>query len=386
MKCSACCKYAYEDQAMSNKTISFFQSPGYPDTRRDSYSSSLTLEIRHDVEQVLIEFIDFEMPISPDGVLGPGNSRFCGLNTDQHLYLDVKGGDLLIFKAVTSGVGFVPLAVGPDGVDYYDEAGSFVDVDEPTRYDEYGKPYGHGDHSYRFQVKITQILHKAPYRYLSQKGSGKGGASGNTLKIGNDDYASGYIQLQSDIPDYYRKLAAPRGCKQYYKDQSGTVESFNFDSNSRMPNNLDYSICFRVPEKSCGLSLSALKFDIPAWNPESRPPAAASHAVLQVCSTSRMSTAPCPSTASTGPSSASRSSSGWTPPPTAGPPGLTTEQIFSDISSAVRTWARITSSSRRERDHYVCRSTPMPTLRRTTGDGASASGSSTKWTLAASFM
>jgi len=35
-----------------------------------------------------------------------------------------------------------------------------------------------------------------------------------------------------------------------------------------MPNNLDYSICFRVPEKTCGLSLSALKFDIPAWNPE----------------------------------------------------------------------------------------------------------------------
>merc|ERR1740128_674064 len=121
IQCSTCCKYAYEDQAMSNKTNSFFQSPGYPNTRRDSYSSSLTLEIRHDVEQVLIEFIDFEMPISPygctdidffeiisahdpDGVLGPGNSKFCGLNTDQHLYLDVQGGDLLILKAVTSGV------------------------------------------------------------------------------------------------------------------------------------------------------------------------------------------------------------------------------------------------------------------------------------------
>ena len=55
----------------------------------------------------VLEFVYFEMPIgpvgcgqddfleiispqNPGGILGPGNSKFCGLNTDQHLYLSVR--------------------------------------------------------------------------------------------------------------------------------------------------------------------------------------------------------------------------------------------------------------------------------------------------------
>ena len=59
-----------------------------------------------DMDQLLIEFTTFEMTAGPPGcsdseyfeiisssysggVVGPDNSRFCGMNTDQHLYLDV---------------------------------------------------------------------------------------------------------------------------------------------------------------------------------------------------------------------------------------------------------------------------------------------------------
>ena len=48
-----------------------------------------------------------------------------------------------------------------------------------------------------------------------------------------------------DIPDYYKRILAPSGCRQYYMDGKGTIQSFNFDGSAPFPNNLDYTICIR---------------------------------------------------------------------------------------------------------------------------------------------
>ena len=36
------------------------------------------------------DYLEIISPQSPGGLLGPGNSKFCGLNTDQHIYIDVR--------------------------------------------------------------------------------------------------------------------------------------------------------------------------------------------------------------------------------------------------------------------------------------------------------
>ena len=97
----------YDSDSNTDATISYFTSPGFPSSVRESFSYSLTVEVRDDVDQLLVEFVSFELAAGPrgcrdndfveiiaptyaGGILGPGNSKFCGLNTDQHLYLNVK--------------------------------------------------------------------------------------------------------------------------------------------------------------------------------------------------------------------------------------------------------------------------------------------------------
>jgi len=243
--CGTCCTYEYEDQSTTNETIVFFQSPMYPSTRRNSMASSLSIEIRKDVTQVLIEFEDFEMPIgtgpsclpndyieiispfSPNGVFGPGNNKLCGVNTGQHIYLTVRPGDLLVLKAVTSGVGFVPLSTTPGVL---------------------ASRFGSGANAYRFRIKVIQIIDEL-----------------SSSKYERDGRAV-FKEISGDIPEYYERLRAPRGCLQYYTDTEGTINSFNYDGTARFPNNLKYSICFKTPLNNCGISLQALRFGIGVGN------------------------------------------------------------------------------------------------------------------------
>jgi len=287
-ECSTCCKYVYDDESNTcNSAILFFQSEDYPLTRDDTYSSSLTIKIRDDVCQVLIEFVDFEFPIgkhgcfddaylevinpmTPEGVLGDGNSRFCGINTDQHVYLPVRGGDLLILKVATSGKG------------YYDD--HHDDKDDKDK--DYHKDYSD---DFRFKLKITQIIDKASFKTVAVTGGNllvtafqsnpvlKSFLRKNDLlaeafpfavqKLPTKDVVVLYANIRAEVPEYYQKLLAPDGCLQYFHDSTGIIESFNYDGKSSMPKNLDYSICFKH-HKHCGMSLSALKFDIPACRKE----------------------------------------------------------------------------------------------------------------------
>ena len=36
------------------------------------------------------DFLEVIIPSKSDDLIGPGNSKFCGVNTDQHIYIDVR--------------------------------------------------------------------------------------------------------------------------------------------------------------------------------------------------------------------------------------------------------------------------------------------------------
>eukprot|EP00088_Acartia_fossae_P036809 TRINITY_DN379_c0_g1_i2.p1 TRINITY_DN379_c0_g1~~TRINITY_DN379_c0_g1_i2.p1 ORF type:complete len:692 (+),score=142.29 TRINITY_DN379_c0_g1_i2:51-2126(+) len=272
-----CCQHSFDTDASTNATISYFTSPGFPSTVRHSFSTALSLEVRDDVDQILVEFVAFELPAGPEGctdgdfieviaptaaggILGPGNSRFCGLNTDQHFYLDVNPGDVIIFKAVLSGVGFVPFK------------------EEPSKKNKKNWHFRTG--SSRFELKITQILkpismdgmmnefYKFAINNMTTEISEafKNWDSKNYLKNSLDPYhLNGFC---GEIPEYYYELRAPAHCLQFYSETRGTFQNFNFDGKTCMPPNLDYTICFDQPDKFCGLTLSALEFDIPTRDPK----------------------------------------------------------------------------------------------------------------------
>jgi len=261
--CSVCCKYVAGCQGMTDKMITYFQSPAYPRTDRSNEVCSLTLNVRDEVCQVKLDFIDFEMaaPLcgncdlvdnleiintaQPGGVLGPGQSRLCGLNSGQHLYVPVKPNNVLILKATTSGVLNVPLAATD------------------------GRNRGlSGDTAFRWNVRVTQI----PCRAQEDAGHGDAKTGSVDVTLGDASVSvSGAVGFEGrngacrcKIPKHYKKLRAPWGCRQYFEDNRGKLKSFNFDGDSEVSTGLDYAICVRRTNDACGMTLNALTFSLPA--------------------------------------------------------------------------------------------------------------------------
>jgi len=233
MGCSTCCQYLNSCQGSTDKLISYFQSPSYPSTDMTHDGCSLTITIGKEVSQIRLDFLDFEMPhplggvcadrlqiinsAQSGGVFGPGNNDLCGLNTGQHVYLPVDPGNLVILRAVTSGVLNVPLA--------------------PVS----GRSRGlSGDTHFRWNIKITQIPSKRrPFPNFN-------------------------MECDESVPRYFRELEAPEGCDQYHMKSRGTIKSLNFDGISEINLNYDYSICVKRPVDTCGVTLKAISFSLPA--------------------------------------------------------------------------------------------------------------------------
>jgi len=231
--CTTCCQYTFSCRESTDKLISYFQSPSYPNTDRTNDGCSLTITILKEVSQIRLDFLDFEMPAplggvcadrlqiintaQPGGVFGPGNNDLCGLNSGQHIYLPVSPGNLLILRAVTSGVLNVPLSAVS------------------------GRSRGlSGDSQFRWNIKITQIP-----------------STKRSLVRG--------VQFQCNmVPKYFQDLAAPEGCAQYHTKSRGSIESFNFDGSSEINLNYDYTICVKRLLDTCGITMKAIKFSIPA--------------------------------------------------------------------------------------------------------------------------
>eukprot|EP00092_Neocalanus_flemingeri_P006257 GFUD01006731.1.p1 GENE.GFUD01006731.1~~GFUD01006731.1.p1 ORF type:complete len:571 (+),score=86.05 GFUD01006731.1:46-1713(+) len=237
--CSVCCQFVTGCQGITDKMITHFQSPGYPRTDRSNEACSLTLNVRDEVCQVRLDFIDFEMAApqagscsgvdnfeiintaQPGGVFGPGQSKLCGLNKGQHVYMPVKPGNILIMRATTSGVRNIPLA----------------------RLDGTNRGLS-GDTAFRWNARVTQIPCEAP--------GARGGRSVADRKAARR------------IPSHYRKLLAPDGCRQYFQESRGRLQSYNFDGKSEVLLNQNYAICVKRPARSCGMTLKALGFSLPA--------------------------------------------------------------------------------------------------------------------------
>jgi len=266
-----CCEYLYKTDSTTSAAISYFASVDFPKTTSHAFSTSLTLEVREDVDQILVEFEVFEMasgytgcspddfieviaPTTAGGILGPGNNRFCGYNTDQHFYISVNPGDIVIFKAAVSGTGFV----------WNEHPGKKLKKDYQFRTGET-----------RFKLKITQILFAAKEKDMMGnffKNLGENKLLYKTKQAAIDPYLGmdilkeeslGYCGL---IPEYYAKLRAPSHCRQYFTEIRGTFQNFNYDGKTCLPPNLDYNVCFVHPHNYCGLTMSAITFDIPTGN------------------------------------------------------------------------------------------------------------------------
>jgi len=221
--CATCCQYTKTCQATTSELVSYWESEGYPETRRDETFCQLTVKVRQDVTQIRLDFFDFELPgpingecrdtdnfaiinnLHPVGVLGNGQSKLCGLNSDQHLYMEADPDQLVVLKVITSGVAPVPFAAP-----FPENPGINVLA---------------GDTGYRWRIKVTQIM-------------------------GNSDY------------DYMQKISAPTGCRQYFTSRKGSLVSFNWDGRAQMLNKQDYTVCIRSPDRTCGITLSALSFGI----------------------------------------------------------------------------------------------------------------------------
>jgi len=223
--CSTCCQYTNDCQSSTDKIVSYFESDGYPDTRRHETHCQLTINVREEVTQIRLDFMDFELPdpvggecrdtdhmeivnnLHPVGVLGQGQSRFCGLNTGQHLYMEADPNQLVILRVITSGVAPVPFT------SYIASDPNVVSLASDT--------------AYRWRIKITQIM-------------------------GDSDSA------------FMQSVKAPTGCRQYFTATKGSLISFNFDGRSQILANQDYAVCVRNPDRTCGITFTALSFGLPA--------------------------------------------------------------------------------------------------------------------------
>jgi len=226
-----CCKYEASCGSESEASVVYFTNPGFPEAERNELACTNTLLIRRNVCQVKIDFLEFELPIpgpdgvctptdhmqihnprQPFGVLGKGNSRFCGLNGGQHIYLPVDPLDKMTIVATMSGTQPVPLS----------RIRGIV-------------PYAASYSEYKWLLRITQI----------------------ECTPGTTDYNTWH---------YFQDIKAPVDCLQYFRDTRGKITSFQMDGTSIFAPSQDYSICIKEVRKSCGITMRAYNFGIPAAN------------------------------------------------------------------------------------------------------------------------
>lgn len=228
-------------------TIAYFQNPNYPNTEEDALSCNINVEVSENVCQLRLDFIDFELPVPdphglcpnnnamtfvadsmPLGLFGKGSSALCGLNSGQHLYVPVKDGS--VFKILTALQGF-------------------------------GNPSYMSKHktsnAYKWNIMITQIDCGLPPNPKKDK---------EVVVVSPDNMSV------ASKAEFYRNvvsrqcigLRAPDGCLQYFTNKYDKLVSFNFDGNSVVPPNQDYTICIR-PDigMASGVTLRAQTFKMP---------------------------------------------------------------------------------------------------------------------------
>jgi len=220
-----CCKQSVSCGDVVSSYISYFTNPLFPQKERDDLGCNIKVQIRRGICQLRLDFVEFRIPgpgengictdlnnlniMAPSSPLsvfgGKSNSRLCGVNTDNHMYIRVQAGDAVQLAATLSGTAAVPI----------------------NRFN-----LGHSSQTeYIWNIRMTQI------------------------------------ECDSDV-DYFANLEAPAGCLQWFTETYGTFNSFNYDGNSIFAPDQDYDICVRtkgnnLSRQSCSITFRAQDFGMP---------------------------------------------------------------------------------------------------------------------------
>jgi len=244
--CGVCCQYTPRCEEQTSEMITHFQSVGYPQAARNPSACSLRIQVKPEVCQVRLDFIDFEMPnpvagvcdngayleifnpATPLGALGPANSKICGLNQNQHLYLGADSGSTIVLKAT-------PPAQGRN-------------------------------FAFRWNIVATQI----PCRDIVMPFPSAKRAKRDLTMIDSIAIEIGQ-EVVVDVPEYYKQLKAPNKCHQYFTESRGTISSFNFDGTAQIATGQDMSICIKRQKdvtggELCGIRFTSSTFSLPASN------------------------------------------------------------------------------------------------------------------------
>ncbi|XP_050069689.1 uncharacterized protein LOC126557831 [Anopheles maculipalpis] len=96
-----CCVFRYGCDGRTEQNVSYFHSPNYPAPATDALPCGFTLALQRTVQQVLLEFLFFELQppqlgncVEDQFIVSVQNDQrvypvLCGINTGQHMYLDI---------------------------------------------------------------------------------------------------------------------------------------------------------------------------------------------------------------------------------------------------------------------------------------------------------
>ncbi|XP_026469592.1 uncharacterized protein LOC113373514 [Ctenocephalides felis] len=108
-----CCIFSLKCGDMSLQNVSYFESPGFPKPTSSKLACAITVVALPGVRQFRLDFLSFEMqpPTNGDciedqllisGQMGNKLPPMCGINTGQHMYLDVSQSNFLMVSALTN--------------------------------------------------------------------------------------------------------------------------------------------------------------------------------------------------------------------------------------------------------------------------------------------
>uniref|UniRef100_A0A182YK70 CUB domain-containing protein n=1 Tax=Anopheles stephensi TaxID=30069 RepID=A0A182YK70_ANOST len=96
-----CCVFRFGCDGRTEQNVSYFHSPNYPGPATDAVPCGFTLILQRTVQQVLLEFRFFELQppqlgncVEDQFIVSVQNDQhvypvLCGINTGQHMYLDI---------------------------------------------------------------------------------------------------------------------------------------------------------------------------------------------------------------------------------------------------------------------------------------------------------
>lgn len=257
-----CCSINRFCNQVSSQKVVYFMNPSYPAADTATSYCPFTIEVQDpDVCQIRLDFMDFNMDQPIDGrcmgdkmtvTAGGLNAKsipiLCGMNKDQHMYVNIPRSTSSYTVTSTTG----------SNVNAYRSASLLIQTN--------------GNGAYKWRIRVTQVnCVRNPAE--SNSYSGNNGGSINDMMSGQGRTYSSVSVAPSRakrmigsklrfIPFATLKVThpAPSGCLQYFTEPTGTISSFNY---GRYLANTDYAICIERSPTTCKVTLRPVeKFGI----------------------------------------------------------------------------------------------------------------------------